>query len=687
MIQNGILVVLQIPQACIRIRKDAWKSVHKTSDKGELLVKEIIDRCSMSESKVDLSFLYQNPMMLVCLIEFKKGLESPAELDSAVKQTVCNMLGPLAFSRWGIWKRRKPLVALIVCFDSLFRLTLSRPAEEPFGFKLKVEKTKNVKMIEWVLHTYVMSYAQDFHTLSTSKLKRGKVSPLSWIPINMDFGGFKWEPIARPNLGFLFKTSREAVFDLLNRYNTSFPLPRREMPLIVKYLSSLLYIPYLSCRNPIQKMLDAASKKGESARRKEAERKLIALQAFLAVEPILPQKAEGSGSMDSESDPSMGPELDPTPDSTPPVIRVDQAQSNSHSNILGIRHPYLGVLYLDNYELHPLLVMRDVGTSLTDLLMLRGSSIRTQWQRSEDMRAAFFSQVGLSAINLVQQTDLCHNDIRPPNIAVQDGSFCLIDFDLASENIMCHQRQTAFSPYLKAEWNWVPRQRKLCFSIAQVAVCVFMLSSLHGMDEVAAACSIWNEKRDPASRVDVEFEDWAKSCGEPFLGFVKSVRRACCAMPQRSVSLFPRDIAPHLVRVLRCMLQLPLTAKQPLLGIDPAATASLSCGAPPASAAADRPPAAHGRTVVSTGSGPVHQPGPGKSEVAMGLLHGRGSSGRKRGRQAVADRQPACGGREAVVHAAAAGGDVVSQGASAGEHAGTTARRGGREGRQSAAQK
>ena len=101
----------------------------------------------------------------------------------------------------------------------------------------------------------------------------------------------------------------------------------------------------------------------------------------------------------------------------------------------------------------------------------------------------------------------------------------------------------------------------------------------------------------------------------------------------------------------------------------------------------------------------------------MGLLHGRGSSGRKRGRQAVADRQPACGGREAVVPTAAAGGDVVSQGetgrkqiheagvrggrqfaatgrkqvrnsgAFAGEHAGPTASRGGRGGRQSAAQK
>ena len=49
------------------------------------------------------------------------------------------------------------------------------------------------------------------------------------------------------------------------------------------------------------------------------------------------------------------------------------------------------------------------------------------------MRAAFREDVGLTALNLVVECELCHNDIRLPNIAFREGRFCLLDFDMARE--------------------------------------------------------------------------------------------------------------------------------------------------------------------------------------------------------------------------------------------------------------
>ncbi len=44
-------------------------------------------------------------------------------------------------------------------------------------------------------------------------------------------------------------------------------------------------------------------------------------------------------------------------------------------------------------------------------------------------RLAFLADVGRTALNLVDLIGLCHNDIRPPNIAVLGNRCCLIDYD------------------------------------------------------------------------------------------------------------------------------------------------------------------------------------------------------------------------------------------------------------------
>ncbi len=92
-------------------------------------------------------------------------------------------------------------------------------------------------------------------------------------------------------------------------------------------------------------------------------------------------------------------------------------------------NPYIGIFSLTPNN--PMVVMHDAGDSLYDLVYCPDSNYRLEWQRSFTLRSAFFTQVGLSALNLVDSVKLCHNDIRLPNIAVRNGRFCLIDFDFS----------------------------------------------------------------------------------------------------------------------------------------------------------------------------------------------------------------------------------------------------------------
>ena len=98
-----------------------------------------------------------------------------------------------------------------------------------------------------------------------------------------------------------------------------------------------------------------------------------------------------------------------------------------------------------------------------------GLSAVTNW------RAAFLTQVGLSALNLVDKVSLCHYDIRLPNIAVRNGRFCLVDFDFVHPSVLFQQR-SAFSPPLKTgATRWRTFEMEMCYSVSQIAVNVFIL--------------------------------------------------------------------------------------------------------------------------------------------------------------------------------------------------------------------
>ena len=166
--------------------------------------------------------------------------------------------------------------------------------------------------------------------------------------------------------------------------------------------------------------------------------------------------------------------------------------------------------------------MEEAGDPLSDVL--QSPQFRLRWSQSRKLRRAFFSQVGLSALNLLSNVGLCHNDIRPPNIALRGDSFCLLDFD-SSRMKAAPNEESAFSPLLPEGMRKLPRS--MCFSVAQIVLTVFMLSApkMFGIGDVTAAVSIWKLERD-ASEIDVEFERWVRVKGGLLLDVVLAFRGA-----------------------------------------------------------------------------------------------------------------------------------------------------------------
>ena len=194
----------------------------------------------------------------------------------------------------------------------------------------------------------------------------------------------------------------------------------------------------------------------------------------------------------------------------------------SVNNIIGVKHPYLAML---GGGVRTLIVMEYAGAPLSDLM--QSPQFRQRWAQSRTLRRAFFSQVGLSALNLVDYVDLCHNDIRPPNIAFRGDSFCLLDFDF-SRSRATPNKESAFTPLLPLSVeDRLESPRSMCFSVAQIVLTVFMLSGpkVFRIGEVTAAVSIWNGERD-ASEIDVEFERWVQVKGGLLLDFILAFRGA-----------------------------------------------------------------------------------------------------------------------------------------------------------------
>ena len=167
------------------------------------------------------------------------------------------MISALAYSRLGALRNKTPLVALLVASNAVFRMTLKRPLIDNFGWMIKIERTTDVKIMEWVLADYISSFVRDYQAIESYRLVRAdKVNALDWIPLNLPRS--KWSRAANGyNFGFLFKTSNDEVLRVSHKRASVRLSVTPSRQLIVKHVSELLDKDFEAGVNSIRLLLDA----------------------------------------------------------------------------------------------------------------------------------------------------------------------------------------------------------------------------------------------------------------------------------------------------------------------------------------------------------------------------------------------------------------------------------------------
>ena len=107
------------------------------------------------------------------------------------------------------------MVSLLVTPTAIYCFTFTKPDEEEFGLDMKVEKTADPAMMEWVLHEYIGDFIRDYNNVTKEALEATlfdlegpiePVNPVDWTSINLkNVSTF----VRSPNLGFLFTTTGE----------------------------------------------------------------------------------------------------------------------------------------------------------------------------------------------------------------------------------------------------------------------------------------------------------------------------------------------------------------------------------------------------------------------------------------------------------------------------------------------
>lgn len=437
--------------------------------------------------------------ILLGVMELKNKITDDDQFKEAVHQVVCYMVSALVYSQWGVLQTRAPLVALLVASNCVYRVTLSRTKEKATGFMKTIDKAKDVASMEWILSDYIERCISDMKVTSrTPHSKSQVVNPFDWAPLN--FGSSEWISTPDYNFGFLFNTSSDEVIRVKEHYHLEWDfgtlLPGANV--IVKHVNSILDVDFELGLESIMLILLAEARDVEKARADTEKARADAAEAELAL-------LKGKNPPPS----ALGHEPDGSPKHAPSNVK----------NVFGIKHPYLAII---RCSAGPLFVMKDVGAPLSTVM--QSTEFRQRWAQSASLRGAFFSEIGLSALNLVNKVGRCHNDIRPPNIAFDGESFCLIDFDFSRTKISSN-KESAFNPSLLCQLN--SHEEMMCFSVAQIALTVFMLSGSKVFDlgAVTNAVSIWKRERG-TSDVDVEFEGWVQGKGGLLLDFVSAVRGA-----------------------------------------------------------------------------------------------------------------------------------------------------------------
>ena len=236
--------------------------------KGEVEVSSVLSCCSISESRIGISFMYEDEGAVLGIIEAKVN----GNLRHDIQQTAAYALCPLAYSRWGRWGNAQPLVALLLTPRCLYRLTFAKSNVSTFGIYMTIKYTDDVDQMEFELYNYIQKYIDDFHHVKDRKFKDHLyVNPLDWTPMNLQLADLppypsnltRWQVPCMSKYGFLFRTSSDAVTALQAKHGSKarFPSLRAGKAVYVKYLSALLDYCYES--SVVSLTLRLASDRGE----------------------------------------------------------------------------------------------------------------------------------------------------------------------------------------------------------------------------------------------------------------------------------------------------------------------------------------------------------------------------------------------------------------------------------------
>ena len=232
----------------------------------------LLSCCSISESHIGISFMYEDEGAVLGIIEAKVN----GNLRHDIQQTAAYALCPLAYSRWGRWGNAQPLVALLLTPRCLYRLTFAKSNVSAFGIYMTIKYTDDVDQMEFELYNYIQKYIDDFHHVKDRKFKDHLyVNPLDWTPMNLQLADLppypsnltRWQVPCMSKYGFLFRTSSDAVTALQAKHvsKARFPSLRAGKAVYVKYLSALLDYCYES--SVVSLTLLLASDRGEKDRK------------------------------------------------------------------------------------------------------------------------------------------------------------------------------------------------------------------------------------------------------------------------------------------------------------------------------------------------------------------------------------------------------------------------------------
>ena len=403
----------------------------------------------MSASKLDVACLSACGQLVLAFEETKKSASNTETQISTIdiQQMAGYMFSALAFSQWGVRRMpgTEPIFGLLIYPTKILRLSIWKPDNVPFGYRHKIECTDNPRMMGWLIETFMRKYKADFDRVQVLKLDFN-VDPCTWTCMNFRLG----TPLRHSsaiNFGFLYRSNSDTLSQLISQVRQCDIELFLGVDLANMPKGDVLIVKYIS--------------------------------ALLAVPPL---------------------------DYCFLIQSLLAAENRTAAQGDHVVHPYLAVIIID--EKHPLIVMRDMGSSLSDVM--NDYSFQENW-KSPCFRLRFYDDVAVSAINLVLTLKVCHNDIRPPNIAVKDDSFCLIDFDLARRAVPQLGSAKVLQPFMKKNTQSV----RMMYTTAQIALVIFEVETHPSVKEMTDVVKYWMQNHPKGTKPDVsKFEVWTKSKGK-----------------------------------------------------------------------------------------------------------------------------------------------------------------------------